>query len=124
MGMHYDTEIYKTAYKLFDLVDVIAVNMKAPYNRRYGSKLQDEHFEAMALIFDVNTESDPRARVGYLQQILRRVANMQTILRFVKDKGLCAPSHHEKSIPLLKSMGKQATAWKNSEQAKFTKPAS
>lgn len=124
MGFHDDTEIYQTGYKLFDVVDVIAVNMRRPYNRRYGSKLQDEHFEAMALIFDVNTEPSPMERVKHLKHILRRVANMQTILRFVKDKGLCAPSHHKKAIPLLVSMGKQATAWKNSEQAKITKPAS
>lgn len=124
MGLHYDTEIYRTGYKLFDLVDVIAVNMKRPYNRRYGSKLQDEHFEVMALIFDVNTEPSSQRRVRYLRRILRRVATMETILRFVRDKGLCAPSHHKRAVPLLASMGRQATAWKNSEQAKITKPAS
>ncbi|HEY1772483.1 MAG TPA: hypothetical protein VGH91_04745 [Gammaproteobacteria bacterium] len=124
MGLHSDTEIYQTGYKLFDVVDVIAVNMRRPYNRRYGTKLQDEHFEAMSLIFDVNTETDHKVRVEHLRQIQKHVSRMETILRFVKDKGLCAPSHHKQAIPLLVSMGKQATAWKNSEQAKITKPAS
>ena len=124
MGLHFDTSIYKTGYQLFDVVDVIAVNMRRPYNRRYGSLLQDEHFEAMSLIFDINTAPDPRDRVKNLEQLLRRVARMETALRFVKDKHLCAPSHHAAAIELLKSMGKQATGWKNSELSKFTKPAS
>lgn len=124
MGLHFDTSIYKTGYQLFDVVDVIAVNMRQPYGRRYGGKLQDEHFEAMSLIFDVNTDPSPKARVKLLRQILRRVARMETVLRFVKDKHLCAPSHHAQAANLLESMGKQATGWKEYEFKKLTKPAS
>lgn len=119
MGMHYDTDIYETGYQLFDVVTELVTNMKKQYGRRIGDRLLDDLAEIMVLIVDVNTEPSPKRRVMYLRKIIRRESRMALLLRFVKDKALCAPGHHADAIELLKSVGKQASGWKKSELKKL-----
>lgn len=117
--MHYDTDIYEAAYQLFDVVETLVANMKRQYSRRIGDRLLDDLAEIMVLIVDVNTEASSKRRVMYLRRIIRRESRMALLLRFVKDKNLCAPVHHADAIALLKSVGKQASGWKKSELKKL-----
>lgn len=124
MGLHHDTNIYKKGYALFDVVVEAIRNMRKDFKHCLGDKLRDECIEILALIFDVNTSPGPKARVRFLGRIQRRVSKLELLLRLAKDKGLIAKTVHAEAIELLESVGRQASGWKKSEQAKLNAPAS
>lgn len=124
MTLHHDTDIYKTASELFDVVDTIVLNMKKQYNRRLGDRLLDANIDIVLLIMDVNIETSPRKRVAYLSKLARRVEKMELIRRLISDKRLASHTHVAEALRLLTSVGKQANGWKKYELKRLNAPAS
>ncbi|MBS1170598.1 MAG: hypothetical protein H6R01_1516 [Burkholderiaceae bacterium] len=111
MALHFDTEIYKVAYELLNLITDLAKNMPRDFKATIGGKLRDECIEISTLIYRANVADD---KTPFLSTLIERVQVAELLIRLSRDKKLISTGQYASAIELAASVGKQANGWRRS----------
>jgi hypothetical protein len=113
MALHHETEIYKAVVDLQRLVMRAAVNMRRDVKPLLGARLLDESLWMSVLVRRANIALNA-AKVPHLDDLLEQLEIVQVTFRLARDLDYLPNNVFAQSLPLTASVGKQATAWKNS----------
>jgi hypothetical protein len=108
MGLHTDTEIYRTTYVLFTTLTEAIRNMPRDVKNHMGGKIRDEVLEAIDAIYMANVA---RNKVPHIENARRRIARVEVLLRQSVDLRFITRPAYAKAVELTRSIGRQATAW-------------
>ena len=111
MALHFETEIYKVAYDLLNLIIDFAKNMPRDFKATVGGKLRDECLDISTLIYRANVADD---KTPYLSTLIERVQVIELLIRLSRDKKLISTGQYANAIELASSVGKQANGWRRS----------
>jgi len=109
MGLHTDTEIYRTAYELFTVATTAARNMPRDVKLLVGGKIRDELLVAFDAIYLANVAKD---KVPHIEGVRRSILRVELLLRQSVDMRFITRTAYGRAVLLTRSVGKQATAWK------------
>lgn len=109
MGLHTETSIYQTAYKLMGLAMGYVRNIPRDSKLLIGGKIRDLSVEVLTLVMRANCAKD---KAPALTALVERNEEIQLLIRFCQDSRFISKSQYAKAIELTTSIGKQATAWK------------
>jgi hypothetical protein len=108
MGLHTDTEIYRTTYELFRVTTEAIRNMPRDVKMHMGGKIRDEVLEAIDAIYMANVA---RNKVPHIENARRRIARIEVLLRQSVDMKFIVRPTYARAVELTRSAGRQATAW-------------
>lgn len=108
MGLHTDTEIYRTTSLLFTTITEAIRNMPRDVKRYMGEKIRDEVLEAIDAIYMANVA---RNKVPHIENARRRIVRVEVLLRQSVDLRFITRPAYAKAVELTRSAGRQATAW-------------
>lgn len=111
MALHFDTEIYKVAYDLLNLIVSFVKNMPRDFKASIGGKLRDECIDITTLIYNANVADD---KVPYLSKLIERTQVAELLIRLSRDNRLISTGQYAEAIELTASVGKQANGWRRS----------
>jgi hypothetical protein len=114
MALHFETDIYKVAYELLNLITDFAKNMPRDFKATIGGKLRDECIEISTLIYRANVADD---KAPYLSTLIERAQVTELLIRLSRDKKLISTGQYAQAIALADSIGKQANGWRRSALA-------
>lgn len=109
MGLHTDTEIYRTAYDLLKVTTQAARNMPRDVKLLVGGKIRDELLEAFDAIYTANVAKD---KVPHIESVRRSILRVEILLRQSVDMRFITRPAYAQAARLTQSIGKQATAWR------------
>jgi hypothetical protein len=112
MGLHSDTELYRTVIDFQKFVAARVVNLRRDVKKIYGERLVDESLWMAVIVRQANIARD-EAKLPHFDQLLDQLEIAQVILRVLRDLGWLHNAHFAESIPLTASIGKQAIALRN-----------
>lgn len=107
MGLHTDTEIYRTTYDLFTTTTEAIRNMPRDVKAHMGGKIRDEVLEAIDAIYMANAAKD---KVPHIESARRRILRVEVLLR-QSVRFITRPAY-ARTVELTRSIGRQATAWR------------
>lgn len=113
MALSEDTAIYRTAYRLLLQSQPIVVQMPRTYRYDLGQRITNTLLDILTLIIEANRAHDKREALRRLQvkhEILAMLYNVGVDLQAISRKHLAT------LLPLIDSIGKQATGWNKSLQ--------
>lgn len=113
MGLHTDTEIYRTAYDLFTTTTEAIRNMPRDVKVHMGGKIRDEVLDVIDAIYMANAERDKTEKLPHIESARRRILRVEVLLRQSVDLRFITRPAYAKAVELTRSIGKQATAWRN-----------
>lgn len=110
-----NTQIYLDSRKLLDVILDVTPNFPRAYKYTIGNKM---HEIAIALISEISAAYINRDRATRIQHLINFQAEfevLKTLIRIAGErKWILGQSRHADIIELTDTIGKQATAWKNS----------
>lgn len=109
MGLHTDTEIFRTTYDLFAVTTEAIRNMPRDVKMHMGGKIRDEVLEAIDAIYMANASRD---KVPHIENARRRIARVEVLLRQSVDLRFITKPAYARTVELTRSIGRQATAWR------------
>jgi hypothetical protein len=109
VGLHTDTEIYRTAYELLKVSTEAARNMPRDVKLLVGGKIRDELLEAFDAMYAANVARD---KVPHIDLVRRSILRVELLLRQSVDMRFITRPAYSRAVELTRSIGKQATAWK------------
>lgn len=109
MGLHTDTEIYRTAYDLMKVATEAARNMPRDVKLLVGGKIRDELLAAFDCIYLANVARD---KVPHIEGVRRSILRVELLLRQSVDMRFIDRTAYARAVALTRSVGKQATAWR------------
>lgn len=109
MGLHTDTEIYRTAFELMKVSTEAARNMPRDVKLLVGGKIRDELLEAFDGIYAANVARD---KAPHIEVVRRHILRVELLLRQSVDMRFITRPAYARAVELTRSIGKQATAWK------------
>lgn len=112
MALHSETEIYRAVVDLQRFAMRAAVNMRRDVKPLLGARLIDESLWMAVLVRRANIARD-QDKVPHLDDLLEQLEVVQVALRLGRDLEYIPNNVFAQSLPLTASIGKQATAWKN-----------
>ena len=112
MALHHETEIYRAVIDLQRLALRAAVNMRRDVKPILGSRLVDESLWMAVLVRRANIARDGD-KIPHLNDLLEQLEIAQVTLRLGRDLAYIPNNVFAESLPITASIGKQATAWKN-----------
>jgi len=112
MGLHSDTELYRTVIDFQNFVAGAVVNLRRDVKKIYGERLVDESLWMPVIVRHANIARD-EAKLPYFEQLLDHLEISQVILRVLRDRDWLPNTHFAASIPITASIGKQTIALRN-----------
>lgn len=112
MGLHSDTELYRTVIDFQKFVADAVINLRQDVKKLYGERLVDESLWMPVVIRHANVARD-EAKLLHFDHLLDHLEICQVILRVLRDKGWLPNTHFAASIPITASIGKQTIALRN-----------
>ncbi len=109
MGLHSDTEIYRSIEQLGDFVLGAAAQMRRDVKPLLGGRLLEETVWMAVLARRANIARG-EAKVPYYDELLEQVEIAQFLLKRAFAHRFISPSAYAASLPLTVSVGKQANA--------------
>ncbi len=109
MGLHTDTEIYRTAYELFKVSIDAARNMPRDVKLLVGGKIRDELLAAFDGIYLANVARD---KAPHIENVRRSILRVELLLRQSVDMRFITRPAYARAVELTRSIGRQATAWR------------
>lgn len=113
MALSEDTAIYRTAYRLLLQSQPIVAQMPRTYRYDLGQRITNTLLDILTLIIEANRAHDKREALRRLQvkhEILAMLYNVGVDLQAISRRHLAT------LLPLIDSIGKQATGWNKSLQ--------
>lgn len=114
MGLHTDTDLYKTTYQLTMLVTMLVSNMPKNFRADFGADLRHDCIKLVRLIYKTNTALDDR--VAPLREFREQLSVVDLCLRLAMDLKLISLGQYGNAIEMTTSMSKQATGWQHSSE--------
>jgi hypothetical protein len=111
MALHTETEIFRTAYDLLQLVVAAVRNMPRDVKLIVGGKIRDELLEVIDLIYRANAARDAQ-KVPYLDELRQRVQRIEVLARTSRDMRFIDTTAYSRVVEHTQSIGRQATAWR------------
>lgn len=109
MGLHTDTEIYRTAYELFAVTTKAARNMPRDVKLLVGGKIRDELLEAFEGIYLANVAKD---KVPHIDLVRRSILRVELLLRQSVDLRFITRPAYAQAVKLTQSVARQASGWR------------
>lgn len=109
MGLHTDTEIYRTAYDLMKVTTEAARNMPRDVKLLVGGKIRDELLNAFDGIYLANVARD---KAPHIEVVRRSILRVELLLRQSVDMKFIGRPIYSRAVELTRSIGRQATGWK------------
>lgn len=104
--LHSDTRLYAAIFDLGKFVAETTENFHRGIKRTYGDTLIDASLMLNRLFREANIARDA-AKLPYLDEILRVLADMEFAFRILRDMGWMKTRTFERSIPLTASVAAQ-----------------
>lgn len=114
MGLHTDTEIYRTAYDLMKVTTAAARNMPRDVKLLVGGKIRDELLAAFDSLYLANVA---REKAPHIEGLRRSILRVELLLRQSVDMRFIDRSAYSQAVKLTQSIGRQATGWKKQQSA-------
>lgn len=111
MSLSEDTSIYRTAYRLLILSQPIVSQMPRTYRFDLGQRITNTLLDVLTLIIEANRAQDKRQPLFQLKikhEVLQMLYNVGVDVQAISRK------HFATLLPLIDSLGKQATGWSKS----------
>ena len=112
MALHSDTDLYRSIAEFQKFVARRAVHLPRGVKQLFGERLVDESLNMMVTMRHANIARES-AKVPLLEELLDRLEIAQAILRVLRELGHLPNSVFSEGLPLVASIGKQATALRN-----------
>jgi hypothetical protein len=112
MGLHSDTELYRTVIDFQKFVARAVVNLRRDVKKIYGERLVDESLWMAVIVRKANIARD-HAKLPYFEELLDQLEITQVILRVLRDIDRLPNARFAESLPLTASIGKQTIALRN-----------
>ena len=112
MSLHSDTEIYKSVCDLAAHCLRAARQMPRDVKLLIGAQLRDETLWMGVLILRTNKARDA-AKLPHLDELLEHLELVTMMLRMARDLKFIPTKAYADAMPLVASIGKQATALRN-----------
>lgn len=110
-----NTQIYLDSRKLLDAILDITSSFPRAYKYSIGSQMHDLAINLLSEISAAYLNRDRPTRIQHLINFQTDFEVLKTLLRIAGErKWILGKSRHADIIELTDSIGKQATAWKNS----------
>lgn len=109
MALHTELAIYKAAYDLLSIATDYVRNIPRSLKPFLGLRVGGLCVELVLLIAEANAAAD---KVPHLTLLLRRVDELNTLLRLCRDKRFISTDQYARAVVLTTSVGKQANGWK------------
>lgn len=100
MGLHTDTEIYRTAYELFAVTTQAARNMPRDVKLLVGGKIRDELLETFDGIYAANVARD---KVAHIDGVRRSIQRVELLLRQSVDMRFISRSEYARAAQLTQT---------------------
>lgn len=112
MALHHDTQLYAAIADFQKFVARRCVNLPRGVKGLFGERLVDESLNMMVTMRHANIAREI-AKVPLFEELLDRLEIAQAILRVLRELGHLPNSAFSEGLPLVASIGKQATALRN-----------
>lgn len=111
--------IYRETYKLVSLLFDLTCKFPKMYKYTLGEKINSVSLELFEYIQLANrTIKNEHTRVKYLEGFLIKFELLKVLLRLCNEKRVLTIKESTNIAVLTKSIGKQATAWKNKSESR------
>lgn len=112
MSLHSDTDLYRAIAEFQKFVARRCVHLPRGVKGLFGERLVDESLNMMVTMRHANIARDA-AKVPLFEELLDRLEIAQAILRTLRELGHLPNTAFAEGLPLVASIGKQATALRN-----------
>ena len=116
MALSENLPIYKDGYDLLERLTDLAENLPKFYRFSYGYRMIDTCLDLLDLVYRANISIEKRQEM--LIELLSYYRRLQMMLRVCFHRKAISSGRYAELILLLDSIGKQATAWKNSTEVR------
>jgi len=108
MAQYQHLPIYKTTYKLLEVVTRNTKNYPRAFKYSLGDKIRNECIELVVFIYKANTA---KQRCDFIQHIIDRVQVIELMFRLSKDMHLINVNSFSEMVTLTDSLARQAQGW-------------
>lgn len=108
-----ELEIYKAAYDLLEQLTDLAKDLPKFFRYSIGTRMVDLNLDILGLVYRANMAMYNRAET--ITDMLICYRQLQMLLRVCYHQKALSTGRYAALIKILDSVGRQATAWKNSE---------
>ncbi|MBQ0074667.1 MAG: four helix bundle protein [Prevotella sp.] len=116
MALTEDLQIYADTYQLISRVIEVDRGICKIFKPTVGKKLTETALELFGHIETANRSTDTKKRAYQMEQFLIKKNLIVTLMRLCHDKGWVNHGLYSEVSYMLTTIGKQMTAWKNSEK--------
>lgn len=113
MALYYDLPVFKDVYKLTLRLFEVTSNFPREYKFTLG---QDMKRDSILLVRHIYRANKVREKTVYLEQFLDSFEVLKLELRLCKDMRLTTVKQQSEFALLMDGIGKQVTAWRNSQK--------
>ena len=111
MALSHELPIYKDTYKLILIIFEQTKHFSREYKYTLGQDMKRDSIQLVRSIYRANRSRDKRQ---YLEEFLDNFEILKLEVRLSADLKLLSIKHLSEISKMLNIIGKQATAWKNS----------
>ena len=113
MALYYDLPVFKDVYQLTLKLFAVTSNFPREYKFTLGQDMKRDSILLVRHIYRANKVKD---KITYLEQFLDSFEVLKLELRLCKDMRLTTVKQQSEFALLMESIGKQITAWRNSQK--------
>ena len=107
-------DIYKAAYDLLERLTDLAKDLPKFFRYSIGTRMVDLNLDILGLVYRANMSMENRQKT--LTDLLIAYRQLQMLLRVCYHQKALSTGRYAELIKLLDSIGRQATAWKQSSE--------
>ncbi len=115
MALSEELPIFRAGYDLLEKVIGLSKDLPKLYRYSLGGRMIDACLDLLSQVYKANMAENKEDAIVALILDYR---TLQMLLRVVYREKVVSSGRYAEMIKLLESIGKQATAWKNSNQTK------